>query len=131
MPALDLDAAARLVGLLPRLAAARLVSGMHDVSVGGLGVALARLAIASGVGATVEVDPGGLATAALFGERGGRVLAALPAASSDRLVAAAREAGVVASRLGAAAGETLRVELGASTLEVSLADLVAAWDRPL
>ena len=48
-PSLDVAAAGRLVKLLPELAARGLVAGAHDLSVGGLAVALARMAIASGI----------------------------------------------------------------------------------
>jgi len=68
-PRVDLDEARRVIELLPRLAAGRLVRGAHDVSLGGVGVALARLAMASGSGARVSQP---LGMAALFGERSGR-----------------------------------------------------------
>ncbi len=54
-PSLDLPAAAALVHLLGRLAADGLLAGAHDASVGGLGIALARLAIASSLGATISL----------------------------------------------------------------------------
>ena len=47
----------RLVTLLGRLAADGLLAGAHDASVGGLGVALARLAIASSAGAALTLPP--------------------------------------------------------------------------
>src|SRR5688500_1499349 len=55
-PSLDLDGAARTVRLLPRLAREQAVTSAHDVSVGGLGVALARMAIAASIGARVTLD---------------------------------------------------------------------------
>src|SRR6185503_10038771 len=50
LPSLDVEAVSRVVRLLPRLAADRVVASAHDVSVGGLAVALARVAIAAGCG---------------------------------------------------------------------------------
>ena len=95
-PSLDVEAAARLVTLLGRLAADGLVAGAHDVSVGGIAVALARMAIASSTGATVALPAAAsaLPTAGLFGERGGRVLVAVsPASSGGRAGRRRRRAG--------------------------------------
>ena len=49
---------------------------VHDVSEGGLAVALAEAALWSGVGATLDLDDEPLT---LFGEIGGQVILALPA----------------------------------------------------
>jgi phosphoribosylformylglycinamidine synthase len=130
-PALDVAAAARLVRLLPRLAAAGLVNGLHDLSVGGLGVAAARLAIASGMGARLSVPDGPPPTAALFGERVGRVLAALPPERSSALAAAAEAAGVAALHLGSAGGETLQLGAAGGGVSVALATLSRTWETAL
>ncbi|CAN5822930.1 phosphoribosylformylglycinamidine synthase subunit PurL [soil metagenome] len=126
---LDLAAAARVVGLLPGLVRAGTVSAAHDVSVGGLGVALARMAIASGVGATVTLSsphPG----ATLFGERAGRVLVTTSTTEATSLRAACDEAGVPGRRLGVAGGEELSVAVGEARLTVPVAILAAAWRTP-
>jgi len=126
---LDLAAAARVVGLLPELARAGTVSAAHDVSVGGLGVALARMAIASGVGATVTLSsphPG----ATLFGERAGRVLVTTSTTEATSLRAACDVAGVPGRRLGVAGGEELSVAVGEARLTVPVAILAAAWATP-
>ena len=83
-PWLGIDAAAAVVRLLVVPGRDGILSGAHDLSVGGLGVALARMAIASGRGAAVSLPRGAAEwpTAALFGERGGRVL---PADSRRRM----------------------------------------------
>jgi phosphoribosylformylglycinamidine synthase len=51
-----------------------LVRSCHDVSEGGLAVALAEMCIASGLGATVESLPHGDLAAALFSESAGRLV---------------------------------------------------------
>jgi phosphoribosylformylglycinamidine synthase len=117
------------VALLVSLAEARLLSGAHDLSGGGLGVALARLAIASGLGAEVALEsdrPG----AALFGERGGRALVALPAALAPELARRAAEADVPAHQLGRVTGRELRVRASATELSATLEELEAAWTTP-
>jgi len=133
-PALDLAAAARLIRLLPELAQKRRITGAHDVSIGGLGVALARLAIASGAGATVtladEPDAGQRPTAALFGERTGRALVAVEPEQGAAVAAAAERAQVHAIRLGAAGGTDLAVTLASVQLRWGLADLGRAWMTP-
>jgi phosphoribosylformylglycinamidine synthase len=130
-PTLDLEAAARLVALLPRLAGDGLVTGLHDVSVGGLGVAAARLAMASGIGARISIAATPVPTAVLFGERGGRVLAAVPPQLSDRVADSARRAGVAALRMGRAGGERLVLVAGDHRVEAGLAELAGAWEKPL
>jgi phosphoribosylformylglycinamidine synthase len=131
-PLLDVAAAARLVSLLGQLAASRLVAGAHDTSVGGLGVALARLAIASSLGAeiTLPSEAGVLPTASLFGERGGRVLLAVRPGAEAALVAAAADADVAACRLGVAGGDRLEIGAGKARLAFSLEQLRAAWSSP-
>jgi phosphoribosylformylglycinamidine synthase len=131
-PSLDLPAAGRLVSLLGRLGAGAVPTGAHDTSVGGLGVALARLAIASGVGAAIALPPvaKSLPTAALFGERGGRVLVALAPRSAGAMVAAAKAAGVAAQRLGTAGGAGLDLAIGDVRITIALDQLRAAWSTP-
>jgi phosphoribosylformylglycinamidine synthase len=133
MPALDVAAGAAVVRLMVALAGSGVLSGAHDLSAGGLGVALARLAIASGLGATVTL-PGGAAIlpgATLFGERSGRVLVAVVPENAARLMDAAASARVPAARLGTAHGDSLVVELPGSPLRAPLGALVSAWETPL
>jgi len=131
-PWLDLPAAVRLVGLLGRLGAGGMLTGAHDTSVGGLAVALARLAIASGVGAVIALPPvaESLPTAALFGERGGRVLVALAPRSAGAVAAEAEAAGVAAQRLGTADGASLNLAIGEVRISLGLDQLRAAWSAP-
>jgi phosphoribosylformylglycinamidine synthase len=129
-PSLDLAAAARVVALLGRLAGEQLVGGAHDLAVGGLGVALARMAIAAGIGAEVLVS-GERPTAALFGERAGRVVVAVAPDRSARLASLAADDGVPARRIGAAGGDRLILRAGDAELGLDLAELDAAYRTPL
>jgi phosphoribosylformylglycinamidine synthase len=128
-PRLDLEAAARVVRLLPVLAGERILTAAHDVSVGGIGVALARMALASGHGARVELDAR-RPMAALHGERSGRVIVTVEPAAADRLARAMEGAGVRGQRLGTVGGASLEMIVGGARTEVPVAALDAAWRRP-
>jgi phosphoribosylformylglycinamidine synthase len=71
-PSLDLPSEVALVRYAARIAPVATLA--HDVSGGGLAVALAKAALWSGVGATLELDED---TLTLFGEVGGQVVVAL------------------------------------------------------
>jgi phosphoribosylformylglycinamidine synthase len=126
-PRLDIEGIARLSGLLPSLAERGIVGAAHDASVGGLAVAFARMAVAAGIGANVELSDGALPTAALFGERTGRVLVGVDPDQASALVAASAQAGVPAQRIGSAGGDRLTVRAGASRVEAPVEALARAW----
>jgi phosphoribosylformylglycinamidine synthase len=108
-PALDLDAEARLERLLVGLAAERLLAGAHDVSDGGLAVALVEAVLAAGVGATVELPSGLSPLAALASESASRVLVAVEPGDTPAVAAAASRAGVPVRLLGRTGGDALVV----------------------
>ncbi|MGZ8512027.1 MAG: AIR synthase related protein, partial [Candidatus Limnocylindria bacterium] len=128
-PSLDVAAAARLVGLMPALARGRIISAAHDLSVGGLGVAAARMALATGIGATLVIETS-LPGAALFGERAGRVLVGVAGPEAPRLRTAADRASVDGRRVGTAGGDSLKLEFGEDRLEVPIERLATAWRTP-
>ncbi|HEX6656146.1 MAG TPA: AIR synthase-related protein, partial [Candidatus Limnocylindria bacterium] len=132
-PQLDLHASVRMLNLLPELAERGLVRAAHDLSVGGLGVAAARMAIAATTGATLQLPGAADAApmAALFGERVGRVLVAVGPGAAGAVASAAGQAGVPAVRLGRAGGGDLRVRLGDWELSAAVDRLAAAWETPL
>jgi phosphoribosylformylglycinamidine synthase len=73
VPTLDLPSEAALVAYASAIAPRATL--VHDVSEGGLAVALAEAALWSGVGASLDLDED---AATLFGEVGGRLVVALP-----------------------------------------------------
>ena len=80
---------------------------MQDLSDGGLAVALAEMAMAGGIGATVEAS--GPEHAFFFGEDQGRyVLTAAPAETAG-IVEAASAAGVPVARIGVTGGDALKL----------------------
>jgi phosphoribosylformylglycinamidine synthase subunit PurL len=104
---LDLRAEARLVEFLWR--AAPLLSLAHDVSEGGLAVALAEAALWSGVGAELDLPAAG----AWFGEVGGEAVIACAPEDVGRL------GGVPLRELGSVGGDAL--------LRIPLRDLGKAY----
>jgi phosphoribosylformylglycinamidine synthase len=118
-PQLDARAVASVVDLLAT--AGPLIGGAHDASLGGVAVALAKMAIASACGATAELPA---SAAAWFGERAGRVIASVAPDDVATLHDLARRTGVALRRLGRAGGEALRI----GDAGVSVADLRAAWE---
>jgi phosphoribosylformylglycinamidine synthase II len=131
-PSLDVASAARVVRLLPALARDRLIGSAHDASVGGIGVASARIAIATGLGANLVLPTSGEhPTAALFGERAGRVVVGVRPDRAPAMRDACSAAGVAAARLGAVGGDQLEIRAGISSVVVSVEALRGAWARPL
>ena len=124
VPALAAGPVARLVALLAELPG--IATAAHDASVGGIGTALARMAIASGVGATTSFASA-RPTALFHGERAGRVIAAVPGAHVSRLRAALESHAVSGTRIGTAGGADLETSVAGSTLSVGLDELGAAW----
>lgn len=127
--AVDLVAHRALVEFIATLVAAEsgdpdapgLVDAVHDVSDGGLGVALAECAIASRTGAEVAgIDGHG----ELFSETPSRVL--VSTSRPDELTRRAADAGVPARLVGEVGGRVLSL---AGLAEVGVEELVAASRR--
>ncbi|MFP3905967.1 MAG: AIR synthase related protein, partial [Acidimicrobiales bacterium] len=118
---LDGIAHTKLASLVHDLVAGGLVLGGHDVSTGGLGVALAEMAVASGVGFNVAriADH-----AELFSEAPSRAVLCVAAEDLTTVESAANTAGVPISRLGVATGDRLKVK---DLLDVGLDDATSAW----
>jgi phosphoribosylformylglycinamidine (FGAM) synthase-like enzyme len=95
------------------------VSGIHDVSGGGLGVALAELAVRSGIGLRVA----GVADHhELFTEAPSRVVVCTT--RRNELISRAAEAGVAFRVLGTAGGDRLVME---GLVDLDVAEVTAAW----
>jgi phosphoribosylformylglycinamidine synthase len=121
LPPLDLALHSRLLALVAALVQERLVDGIHDVSDGGLGVALAEMAVKSGTGCRVSGISG---HGELFGEGPSRVLLSVPPARGPLVTERARAAGTPLIELGAAGGDRIVID-GLADLGVD--DAAAAW----
>jgi phosphoribosylformylglycinamidine synthase len=104
-PPVDLAAERRVGDFVRGLIAGGRVSAVHDLSDGGLAVALAEMALAGNIGAGIETLPEGPAHAVLFGEDQGRYLLSVGAGGAAAILAEAAAAGVPALTLGATTTE--------------------------
>jgi phosphoribosylformylglycinamidine synthase II len=128
-PRVDLAHEARLHRLLERGVAEGLLVSAHDVSDGGLAVAVAEGCIAgpSRTGATLELGDALRPDALLFGESTGRVVTATR--EPGPLLALAEEVGVPARHIGETGGDRLRIRPpgGSPWIDAPVARLHAIW----
>src|SRR5471032_2532054 len=83
-------------------------SAAHDLSDGGLGIALAEMAMAGGIGAVLDAAPDDIpAHAYWFGEDQARYVVTVPAAKAEAVFDRARAASVLVSRIGTTGGDAL------------------------
>lgn len=124
-PPVDLAAERRNGDLVRAQIEAGRVGACHDISDGGLLIALAEMCLAGGMGARItapaDAPP---AHAWLFGEDQGRYL--LATGEPEAVLAAAREAGVPAARIGTAGGGALTLD---DTNLISVSDLRDAHEE--
>ncbi|HYC94173.1 MAG TPA: phosphoribosylformylglycinamidine synthase subunit PurL, partial [Sphingomicrobium sp.] len=130
-PSVNLDVERRHGELVRKLIAQGLVNAVHDVSDGGMLVAITEMALASGLGCTLQssIYDG---AAAWFGETQGRYVVATDQLEAllERLTAEAVSSDPI-GKVAARASIKIEVNDGtvvASTTEISLADLRAAHE---
>jgi phosphoribosylformylglycinamidine synthase len=100
-PSLDFASARALVNMLLETVRDGMLTSAHDVSEGGLAVALAEAALGPrGLGADVNVRTPLSSTRLLFSQTAGRVIVSLPAGRERNLVEAGRRYGVATALLG-------------------------------
>jgi phosphoribosylformylglycinamidine synthase subunit PurL len=125
-PAPDLASEKEVSDAVRRAVAAGVLDTAHDLSGGGLAVALTEMALSSeaGIGAEVRLLPGGRQDVALFGEAGGCILLAVP---EERLGELKEHlGGVPHSRIGRTGGERLKV---GGVIEAGLDELREAYEQ--
>lgn len=127
-PSVDLKIERRNGDVVRDLIAKDLVKACHDISDGGLAIAVAEMALASGIGATLDaVPPGFTRVAWLFGEDQARYVVAV---SEEKAVLSACEAaGVPARRVGMCSGKSLTLP-GGDTISVKELSEIAETKLP-
>jgi len=133
-PAIDLEQEKRNQDLLLEAIDAKLVRSAHDLSEGGLAVALAECAFAggAGIGCAIQLDGGLRADALLFGESQSRILVTCGRAALGRLRQLAAARGVPAAVIGRAGGPDIAVTRdGREVLRVPVEKAFRAWKDSL
>jgi phosphoribosylformylglycinamidine synthase len=125
-PMPDLDAERRLAALLAAAVADGLLSAAHDLSDGGLAVALAESCLRGSTGCTVRL-PGDPFTA-LFSESAGRAVVAVRPGAEQAFGGLAEAHGVPAAAIGSTGGDSLTVAGG---FAIPLAELATVHARTL
>ena len=86
------------------------VSSVHDVADGGLLVALAEMALAGNLGASLESSPDNISKAAFwFGEDQARYIVTAPSAQINSLVYLLSQEGIPAFQIGTVGGQSLSI----------------------
>lgn len=123
-PAVDWNAETALVDFLVTAAADGLLASAHDLSEGGLGVALAEACMAEGIGAKVALTGDLEHHVALFSESQSRALVSVAPEDLEAFESLAGEQGVPFFALGETGGDSLEV---VGVFSLWLADLKAAY----
>ena len=130
-PEVDLAAERALAAVLTQAAAEGLLEAAHDLSEGGLALALAECCLDQGIGCQVTL-PGDLFTQ-LFSESAARAVVAVRPGSERAFAALAARHGVPASELGVTGGDSLVVtgrteeaSTGQASFDIPVDELAAA-----
>jgi phosphoribosylformylglycinamidine synthase len=126
-PAIDLKVERRNGDFVRDLIVSGRLKTVHDVSDGGLAVALAEMAMSSGIGARLTMPGSGSRTGFWFGEDQARYVVTVPAAEAERVLSEAKLAGVPAVRLGEAGGASLQFDAEAGVAVAALKAAHEAW----
>ncbi len=127
-PEVDLGAEERLADLLRFLAYEGFVNTAHDLSEGGLALALAEACMHGGLGASLEIDSG---PTGLFSESQARAVLAVAPEYVERVLGEAEEYGVPAVEAGSVEGSRLTVRCDGARLEAEVEELHQVWSTAL
>jgi phosphoribosylformylglycinamidine synthase len=105
-----------------------LATAAHDLSDGGLLVALAEMAMASGIGASLDAAPADTpAHAFWFGEDQGRYLVTVPEARAAAAIERVQAAQIPVQMLGTTGGDTITLSGERPILVMALAERFEGW----
>jgi phosphoribosylformylglycinamidine synthase II len=126
-PPVDLNAERRNGDFVRELVLQGRINAAHDLSDGGLAVALAEMCLAGDIGAHIDLLPQGPAHAVLFGEDQARYLIAASSEDAAVIERFAKETGAPILAIGVTGGDALNLPCEAPIL---LSALREAHDRP-
>ena len=127
-PSVDLIAEKRNGDFVRGLIRGGFATAVHDISDGGLLVALAEMAMAGHVGASLEDPPEGMDPYAWwFGEDQARYVVTVPSGQAAELIHRAEMAGVPAVKIGKTGGDRLLVPDDRPIVVEALRDRHETW----
>ncbi|RNB57874.1 phosphoribosylformylglycinamidine synthase subunit PurL [Brevibacillus gelatini] len=127
-PQIDLNKEAAVQKLVLTAIRKGLVNSAHDLSEGGLGVALAESCFGKGIGAKVELSSELRSDVLLFSESQSRILLSASPEQAEAILALAGEHGVPAEKIGTIGGDRLVVNVnGTEAINASIQEVKAAW----
>ena len=104
------------------------VASAHDISEGGLAVALAECCFDAGLGAKLKVD---LTPRALFSETQARAILAVEPGRVETVLTEAETFGVPAYEVGEVGGDRLRVDCDGGKIDAGVEELRSVWATAL
>ncbi len=126
-PAIDLEKEKNVQGACLKAIKAGIIKSAHDVSEGGLAVALAECCLSrtAPIGASVELELNGMSPAAvLFGETQSRIVISFSEKNLDIVKKTADSSGAPFTVIGRVGGGSLRIN---GLIELSLTEMEGAW----
>jgi phosphoribosylformylglycinamidine synthase len=127
-PPVDLAEEHKNGDLVRALIAENLITAAHDLSDGGLLVALAEMSMASGIGAALDGAPPDVPPHAFwFGEDQGRYLVTAPKAKAEAVMRRAQSAQVSVQVLGSTGGDTIALSGERPILINALIERFEGW----
>src|SRR5579871_2888233 len=127
-PPVDLAAEKRNGDVVRGMIHAGTATAAHDISDGGLLIALAEMAMASGIGAQLLAAPAAIVPHAYwFGEDQARYIVTVPAEQAGLVLAKMKGAGVACVRLGTTGGDAIAIAGEDAISVASLTDGFESW----
>lgn len=126
-PPVDLAVEKRHGDFVRGLIAGRSVTAVHDISDGGLAAALAKMAIAGRLGASVLLSQSLPVLDFLFGEDQARYVLTARPAQAEAILTNAQKAGIACTMIGETGGDKLTLGTEAAILVTELAAAYENW----
>jgi len=125
-PPVDLAAEKRNGDFVRALIGAGAATAVHDISDGGLAVAVAEMAIAAGIGAVIDVNPAA-PHAFWFGEDQARYVVTVSAAQAEAIVTRGKKQSIPVQRIGVTGGDALALAGERPLLVTDLSARFEGW----
>jgi phosphoribosylformylglycinamidine synthase len=125
-PKIDIDLEIRTQAVCREAIANDLIASGHDVSDGGVAIAIAESAIIGGLGASIVEEPGERWDAAMFGETQSRILVTISPDNLSKLEAIAAAGNVPMKAIGTVGGDSLSF---GQSITTPLSEADDAWQN--